>query len=470
MGVKERPRKPKRPWTPRWPSFQLSRTRLMAKVALLLLAGLALTSCLEVTSSSSDEEPTPTAIPTSIVATNPTYEVQRGEVVEVMEFSAQVVPILEEELFFRRSGYVESVYVSRDQEVRKGDILAELEVTDLKNQLVQAQNELEGVELDAERRVAEAEANVHAAELRLSKARANDPTPQVTIAEINLEKARVALAWAEQEYQKALDRPWEPESTRESYANALQQAEWNYRVAEAHYQQALNARNAHVYDVQIIEQDVTLATMRLREIEAGVDVSRTLLTVRRLEAQLDDARLVAPFDGLVTAMSLIQGRMVEAYDPVIMVGDPDNLEVSADLMGSELSELAEEITVTLELPSRVGGEVGGVIRRLPYPYSGGGRTDGIEEEDKSVRITPDTDPIEIGLEMGDRVNVVVMLDYAANTLWLPPQAVRDFEGRTFVVIEQDGMQRRVDVKVGVRGTDRLEILEGVEEGQVVLAP
>jgi hypothetical protein len=28
----------------------------------------------------------------------------------------------------------------------------------------------------------------------------------------------------------------------------------------------------------------------------------------------------------------------------------------------------------------------------------------------------------------------------------------------------------VDVKVGVRGTDRLEILEGVEEGQVVLAP
>jgi HlyD family secretion protein len=48
--------------------------------------------------------------------------------------------------------------------------------------------------------------------------------------------------------------------------------------------------------------------------------------------------------------------------------------------------------------------------------------------------------------------------------------VRDFGGRRFVVIDEGGQQRRVDVTVGIQSPDRIEILTGLEEGQVVLAP
>jgi multidrug efflux pump subunit AcrA (membrane-fusion protein) len=55
-------------------------------------------------------------------------------------------------------------------------------------------------------------------------------------------------------------------------------------------------------------------------------------------------------------------------------------------------------------------------------------------------------------------------------MWLPPQAIRRFEGRRFVVVQDAEGQRRVDVKVGITSDDRVEILEGLEEGQVVIAP
>jgi multidrug efflux pump subunit AcrA (membrane-fusion protein) len=39
-----------------------------------------------------------------------------------------------------------------------------------------------------------------------------------------------------------------------------------------------------------------------------------------------------------------------------------------------------------------------------------------------------------------------------------------------VVVQDSDTQRRVDVKIGITSDDRVEILEGLEEGQVVIAP
>ena len=53
-------------------------------------------------------------------------------------------------------------------------------------------------------------------------------------------------------------------------------------------------------------------------------------------------------------------------------------------------------------------------------------------------------------------------------MWLPPAAIRNFEGRNFVVIQEGDAQRRQDVKLGVKNEDQVEILEGLEEGQTIV--
>jgi len=55
-------------------------------------------------------------------------------------------------------------------------------------------------------------------------------------------------------------------------------------------------------------------------------------------------------------------------------------------------------------------------------------------------------------------------------LWLPRDALREFNGRDFVVIDNNGIQQRVDVELGLKGGDRVEIISGVELDQTVIGP
>jgi len=451
----------------------MNRRSLSSLFLLLILIGVVMLplGCSSGPSSSSSETgPTPTPIPTSIVPTNPTYQVQRGDVVRILQLSGRAAPVQEEELFFRANGYVETVYARRNDSVEEGDLLAELEVTDLKNQISQVEAELVAVQMNNERQVTEAMANVRSKELALAKLQASMSDTQILNARINLERAQETLADAQIEYQEALDRPWEKEEVRERYAEAVRNAEWNLQIARSQYNDALNARERLSYDIELAQQDLDLAQMRQAEIETGVDVTRTLLSLQRLEAQLDDARIIAPFDGVILSTNIIAGSQVQGYKTVMSIADPTELEIMADLTDAEMSELTENMVLLAEVVNRPGDQYPGFIRRLPYPYGGGGKIEGVQDEDTSTRIMLEKSPIELGMRVGDRVRITIELERSADTLWLPPQAVRSFEGRNFVVIQEGGGQRRLDVTIGIRSDERLEILDGLSEGQVVIAP
>ena len=45
---------------------------------------------------------------------------------------------------------------------------------------------------------------------------------------------------------------------------------------------------------------------------------------------------------------------------------------------------------------------------------------------------------------------------------------RKFQGRDFVVVQREEGQQRVDVRLGIESIDRVEILEGVEAGQLII--
>ncbi|MFO7697285.1 MAG: efflux RND transporter periplasmic adaptor subunit, partial [Anaerolineae bacterium] len=107
----------------------LQRTRVVMAV-LLAVAILATGGCTGL-STSDKEEPTPTPLPPPEVAERPTYTVQRGDVVDTVTFNGRVSPTIEEELYFRANGRVLNVLVKRNDLVEEGQLLAELDNTDL---------------------------------------------------------------------------------------------------------------------------------------------------------------------------------------------------------------------------------------------------------------------------------------------------------------------------------------------------
>jgi RND family efflux transporter MFP subunit len=253
---------------------------------------------------------------------------------------------------------------------------------------------------------------------------------------------------------------------RQLEANQLnmRRAELQYDMAEKNYAIFLATTpkwtEAYTATLAIQQDQLELAKISLRE---------TQLNTLNLEDVVATSQLVSPIDGVLLSLTATEGRGVEAYKDVAVVSDVSNLEVSAELSSTDMSRLEEGMDVSGELFGTPGESSTGFIRRLPYPYGGGGNTE-VEDQDPSVRITMDRPISELGWDLGDMIKVTVVLQEKDGILWLPPQAIRSFEGRKFVVVQDGALQQRVDVKTGIISSDRVEITEGLDEGQIVVSP
>lgn len=517
----------------------------------------------------------------------PTYVVQRGEVTRELEFTGRISPVEQMSLYFRDSGYVKQVYVKQGDRVKAGDLLAELETDDLLNQIAQAEVALNSAQLllseaekSLERQIASAELDVAVAQTTLTLAQdanayaiiqaelslmlAREQLNRLTLtgdanahvitqadlslvlaweqlarthslqatytadmvrARVGLEQAKDRVARAEIEYREALDRPWEPQDTRDGYARVLQQANWNLEIAQAEYDEAIANMEVYQRDLEVREivvkqaeaeleqleksadlvyqSDLKIQEIGVKQVEAeleqlqkgtdplltlavqraqleldwleeGVDpvlvndVNRAQLTLDLLRGHLAEAQIMAPMDGEVISLSLYPSRPVEAFRTAIAIGDPSAIEVRADLSDDQLKDLTEEQEVTVVLSTHPDRTWTGKIRYLPYPYNTGGSLENPTGADRSVHISLEGNPGDF--KIGVLAHVVIVLEEKDDALWLPPTAILSFQDRTFVILQDGDRQRRVDVELGIEGQDRVEILKGLEEGQVVITP
>ncbi len=459
--------------------------RRIAPMVVVLVAALSTVACNQ--QQTAQEPATPTPIPTPIVPTKPTYTVAKGEVVRQVQFTGRIGPVKEAELFFKVAGRVRNVNVERDQTVKKDQILADLEIEPLERQVAQAKLDLERVQVNLERQKKNADSAITKAQIELSmrqqdleRLKNQDMEPQRVQAQTSLDDARIAVQQAQAAYDAA------PPAGRDgsSQAMALQKATLDYQAAKAAYDQTMaQITTGHQYDIDMAAKQVALAQNALNDAQQGVDpllendVKRAELSLQTLEAQVTDAEIIAPYDGQVQSIRISPGSAVEAYVAGIVVADPTAVEVVADVNSTTLTELKEGMAVSITLTSFPDKPLWGTIRQLPYPYGTGGATKtdssgtSAQETDTSTHIQIDPASLQsTQLEMGDLTRLTVILEKKSDVLWLPPQAVRTFEGRKFVVIQEGDGQRRVDVKVGIQSEDRVEIEEGLKEGQVAVAP
>jgi multidrug efflux pump subunit AcrA (membrane-fusion protein) len=418
-----------------------------------------------------------------VVPDKPTYVVQKGTVENLEQFTARVSPLSEESLYFRKSGYVKVVYVDREDWVEAGDVLAELELEDLMNQLSLADVDLESAqkryvaaEEELERRLFSAQMSLDITKLRLERALAQEPVANFVSRQMSIERAQTALDEAKLNYTEALDRPWEPQRVRDGHLKNIKAKEDNLTEARLGLslaiQQHERAQEVFALDIQLLEMEVQKAEQEIVWLERGVDSSlvqsleSAQLRRQRLEDQISTGQLVAPFAGEITTLNVIPGKAAEAHKPVAVIADPAEWDITADLTSNQLSLMEEGQGAEVTMSSRPGEVFGAILAQLPYPYGTGGGEVKVEDRDERVHITLDNSE-GTDLEVGDLVKVTVLIERSETTLWLPPAAIRTFEGRRFVMVKEEDRLRKVDVKLGIEGEDRVEILTGLEEGQTI---
>lgn len=219
------------------------------------------------------------------------------------------------------------------------------------------------------------------------------------------------------------------------------------------------------HSVAIKELELELAEIAQEEI---------LLNTVDVEEAIEQAKLIAPFDGMVIRLSISGGKEAVGYRSAMILADISQLEVAAELGDDELSQLAEGMVVSMVPYGKPGTVIESAIRLLPFPYGSGdtaasnANASGLDTS--NVRISLDMSGDESGYELGDLMRVTVILERKEAALWLPISAIRVFENRKFVLVQDGDVQRRVDVTLGIQGDDRVEILDGLSEGEVVIGP
>lgn len=439
-------------------------------------------------------EPTPTPVPTPALAQKPTYTVQLGTVTRTLRLTGRAAPVQQQDLFFRTDGYVKEIYVERGVTVEAGDVLARLDepekyagdIANAQITLDKAQHELDQLYQDAPLSAAQAQLDLAEAAQTLKEARRNRTKMDYgrDYDELVVEKAhtdfllaKALLKDARKNYNLvARKKPTHPE--RVMALNALVDAQnvydrafaiWNWyllpwpedAVAKADADLALALAKYDQAEAQweLLEQgpdpyELKLAQANLEDAQAGL-----------AEAQkaLENIELRAPFAGQVLSLGIRPGSQVSAFKAVLTLADPAALEIVLFPSADDLAALGVGQAATLQLATRSGQSLHAHVRQVPFAA---GTTSEDQTEDRSVHIELDDDGVP--LTLNEAATVVIQLEQRQDVLWLPPGALRTFQGRDYVFIEEGGVQRRVDVQLGLHSSERVEILEGLREGQVVI--
>lgn len=383
------------------------------RLVLFIIGLLVLTGCgSQATFGDPIVEGEPTPIPTAIVPSKPIYTVQQGDIVYEREFRGRTAPTVSQDLFFSQDGRIATILIEDGADVLAGDVIATLDTSVLEEQLRQAQTDLAVAQSLLQNVVDQTEYNRQRASL-------------------NLELAQLRLDYA-------IMKAGEPRMLEDVYL-----------IAESE-----------------IERD--LAQLALDELNAVIDpelqvaVTHATQRVANIQEQIDTATLVAPLSGQLLALRLSAGDPVIAYESVGVIADLRELEVQDTLGGDDMSELTEGMPVTIKVRNRPGEVYDGTVVALPAPFGSG------DDEITRIRFNNPADGATFGV--GDFVTIVITIAESQNTLWLPQAALREYNGRDFVVVDNNGIQQRVDVELGLVGDEGIEILAGVTVDQRVIGP
>jgi len=245
---------------------------------------------------------------------------------------------------------------------------------------------------------------------------------------------------------------------------AVQRAQINVEIAQellAKYQ----AEGASPYDLKIQELQVQLAQLDLDDVLSKYGLADSTSSLDAINAQLNQARVFAPVDGVIIS-EVNPGQAVTSGSVAFAIGDPNRMDMVANLAtaqaDSQLKQMVEGMPVTVSLDAHPDVQLSGKIRQLPSPYGTG------DANSTTIRVALDQAPSRDTYQAGDNATVHIQLVNKLGVLWLPPAAIHQVGGRTFVIVNAPSGLQRIDITIGVQSPDKIEVVSGLTEGQVVI--
>jgi RND family efflux transporter MFP subunit len=204
-------------------------------------------------------------------------------------------------------------------------------------------------------------------------------------------------------------------------------------------------------------QQQNIAFARVREAEAAV--SSADAQIRLAELELGYARITAPFDGTVTEKLTELGSYLQRGQAVVHLVSDRSLELEADIPAVRLGAIAPGLVVDISFED--GSRHQATVRAVVPEENPRTRT-------RRVRFTLGPDLATRALAVEQSVTVLVPAGESREIRSVHKDGVirRGPESIVYVVVEGQAQPR--PIRLGDPVGNRLEVLEGLEEGERVV--
>lgn len=380
-----------------------------AAVAMSIAVGAALggVACSRARAVGADkpEAPAGADVPTVAAA-----RVVRADLAETLTLAAEFRPFQEIDIHAKVAGYVKAIHVDVGDHVREGQLLAELEIPELQDEMRQDDA--------AVRRNSE---EIRRAEADLQRTESNHEVA-------HLGSTRLAAV--------AKERPGLIAQQDLDDANAKD------RVAEA---------------------QVATAKAALASAQQQLEVAKATQT--RTQTLFAYARITAPFAGVITHRYADTGAMIQAGTssssqamPVVKLSQNDLLRLIIPVPESGVSHvrLGEPVDVRVDA---LGRTFPGRIARF---------SDKLNTDTRTMETEVDVPNRSLELVPGMYATASIRLKAADGVLTIPVQALDRSENAASVLVIDHGQIARRDVRVGIEAPDKVEIVSGLHENELVV--
>lgn len=402
-----------------------------------------------------------------------TATVQRGALVATVNAAGNVLSPEEAALSFQTSGRVAKVHVQVGDAVKKGQVLMELDTTDLelslktaKANLASSQANLEQVKANLQFALRNAQSNLESSKAALEAAKSkNAQNPnQILIAKAQLDKAEVALRQAQSAYNQIA---WRGDVGMTPQAAELQRATIDYQSALANYQMtlatindsALKAAQAqYERDVVALEQAQRNLDTQLRTAQANVE--RDQIALEQAQRNIERARIVAPFDGVVSAVNFSVGDSAGTTTAVVVV-DLSMLQVKVNIAEIDIAKIKVGQTAQVTLDALLGKTYNATIAAI-------GPVATITQGVVNYPVIAVVDNTDGAIKPGMTANLSIIVDRRDNVLLVPARAVRSQGNQRIVNVLYKGQTIATPVTIGLTNDQFAEVISGLLEGDQVI--
>ncbi len=353
-----------------------------------------------------------------------TATVERGNIVATVSAAGNISAPEDAKLAFQTTGRVAKVNVQVGDPVKPGELLMQLDTTDLELALQSAQANL-----------ASAQANYDAAQAKNAT-----NADQLIVAKAQLDKVTAALQQAQAAYDKVA---WRSDIGMLPQSLALQQATDDYKSALATYKMTA----------------ATINDTALKQAQAALDGAK--VAVDEAQHNLDKAKIVAPFDGVVAAVNYRVGDSAGA-NTAVEIANLSTLQVNATLSELDIVKVKVGQTAPMTLDALPGKTYTAQVTEVD-PV--GTVTQGVVNYLITLKVTNNDGAIKPGMT----ANLSIATARRENVLLVPTRAVHAQGNRKIVTVLYKGQEIAVPIETGLANDQFIEVTQGLKPGdQVVL--